>query len=57
LLQHAQKAGSFKKGVGYFLQPPGWSHDGSSKTADQLKRENAVTNMDGSALQHTGTLD
>lgn len=25
--------------LGYLLRPPGWSHDGSSKTATQLQRE------------------
>jgi hypothetical protein len=28
----------------YIFGPPGWSHDGSTKTAKQLRRELAATN-------------
>ncbi|GAC1421373.1 MAG: sterol desaturase family protein [Flavisolibacter sp.] len=30
-------SGSLKNGFNYFIKPPGWSHDGSSKTSKQLK--------------------
>lgn len=32
-------AGSFKNAMNYLIQPPGWSHDGSSKTVKELKKE------------------
>jgi len=40
LFAAAIRSGSFKNGINYFIQPPGWSHDGSSKTAKQLREEN-----------------
>lgn len=30
---------SFSTKVKYIIKPPGWSHDGSSKTADELRKE------------------
>jgi sterol desaturase/sphingolipid hydroxylase (fatty acid hydroxylase superfamily) len=39
LFKKAFHAGSFKNALNYFLKPPGWSHDGSSKTAAELRRE------------------
>jgi sterol desaturase/sphingolipid hydroxylase (fatty acid hydroxylase superfamily) len=33
------RSGSFKSAVNYIIQPPGWSHDGSTKTVRQLKKE------------------
>lgn len=39
LFKKAARAGSFKNGINYFLKPPGWSHDGSSKTTAELRRE------------------
>jgi sterol desaturase/sphingolipid hydroxylase (fatty acid hydroxylase superfamily) len=35
-------SGSFRNAVNYLIQPPGWSHDGSSKTIRQLKKEIAL---------------
>ncbi|HEV8508565.1 MAG TPA: sterol desaturase family protein [Chitinophagaceae bacterium] len=32
-------SGSFRNAVNYLIQPPGWSHDGSTKTVRQLKKE------------------
>ena len=32
-------SGSFRNAVNYLIQPPGWSHDGSTKTLKQLKKE------------------
>jgi len=32
-------SGSFRNAVNYLIQPPGWSHDGSTKTVKQLKKE------------------
>ena len=37
LLGKIFKSGSLKKGLNYLIQPPGWSHDGSSKTTEQLR--------------------
>jgi sterol desaturase/sphingolipid hydroxylase (fatty acid hydroxylase superfamily) len=37
LFDKARKSGNFKNGAGYFFHPPGWSHDGSTKTAAQMK--------------------
>ncbi|HTS43201.1 MAG TPA: sterol desaturase family protein [Puia sp.] len=39
LFRNAIHAGSFKNAINYFIQPPGWSHDGSSKTTRQLIEE------------------
>ncbi|MFI5154458.1 MAG: sterol desaturase family protein, partial [Chitinophagales bacterium] len=38
LFKKAAKAGSVKNAINYFIQPPGWSHDGSSKTVAQMRR-------------------
>ncbi len=35
-----KKSRSWKHIIGYLFQPPGWSHDGSSKTSKQLRKEN-----------------
>ena len=32
-------AGSFKNAMNYIIQPPGWSHNGSTKTTHQLRKE------------------
>jgi sterol desaturase/sphingolipid hydroxylase (fatty acid hydroxylase superfamily) len=37
LFRKAWSSGSIKTGINYFLQPPGWSHDGSSKTVRQMR--------------------
>ena len=34
-----KKKTSFTTKLKYMLMPPGWSHDGSTKTADQLRKE------------------
>ena len=39
LLQAARRSGSGKNALLYFLKPPGWSHDGSSKTVKQMRTE------------------
>src|SRR6185369_626732 len=39
LFKKAFASGSFITGIKYFLKPPGWSHDGSSKTTSELRRE------------------
>lgn len=33
------RSGSFVDALKYFVKPPGWSHDGSSKTTRQLRNE------------------
>jgi sterol desaturase/sphingolipid hydroxylase (fatty acid hydroxylase superfamily) len=38
LFRKAWSSGSLKTGINYFLQPPGWSHDGSSKTVRQMRK-------------------
>lgn len=37
--QDLRKKISWRDKLKYLLMPPGWSHDGSSKTADQLRKE------------------
>lgn len=39
LFAAAIRSGSFKNGFNYFIQPPGWSHDGSSKTVRQMRKK------------------
>ncbi|RYD82528.1 MAG: sterol desaturase family protein [Sphingobacteriales bacterium] len=34
-----RKKTSFRNKIKYLVMPPGWSHDGSSKTANELRRE------------------
>lgn len=37
LWRDIKKAPSFKAKLGYIFQPPGWSHDGSTQTADEMR--------------------
>lgn len=37
LFTKAANCGSVKNAINYFIKPPGWSHDGSTKTAKQMK--------------------
>jgi len=46
LFSKAAHAGSFKNAINYFIQPPGWSHDGSTKTAKQMRREELIINKE-----------
>ena len=39
LFKKALASGSLKNGLHYFIKPPGWSHDGSSKTTAQLRKD------------------
>ena len=39
LFKKAFSSGSLKNGLHYFIKSPGWSHDGSSKTTAQLRKE------------------
>ena len=39
LFKKAYTSGSLKNGLHYFIKPPGWSHDGSSKTTAQLRKD------------------
>jgi sterol desaturase/sphingolipid hydroxylase (fatty acid hydroxylase superfamily) len=39
LFRNALASGSLKNGLLYFIKPPGWSHDGSSKTTAQLRKD------------------
>lgn len=43
LFKKALNSGSVKNGLHYFIKPPGWSHDGSSKTTAQLRKEAKAT--------------
>lgn len=38
LFRQAWHSGSVKNALRYFIQPPGWSHDGSTKTVKELRR-------------------
>ena len=37
LFKKASASGSIKSAVNYFIKPPGWSHDGSSRTVKEMK--------------------
>jgi len=37
LFKRAKAAGSLKNSICYFLKPPGWSHDGSTKTVKEIR--------------------
>jgi sterol desaturase/sphingolipid hydroxylase (fatty acid hydroxylase superfamily) len=39
LVRKAIHSGSLRHGIQYFIKPPGWSHDGSSKTTRELIAE------------------
>jgi sterol desaturase/sphingolipid hydroxylase (fatty acid hydroxylase superfamily) len=39
LFKKAWRSGSIKNAINYFVQPPGWSHDGSTKTVRQMIRD------------------
>ena len=41
IIQDLGKAKTLRQFVGYLLGPPGWSHDGSRKTSQQLRNENS----------------
>lgn len=38
LIKKAFSSGSVKTGLQYFIKPPGWSHDGSSSTVQQMRQ-------------------
>lgn len=42
LFKNASKAGSFKNSLYYAIMPPGWSHDGSTKTVAQMRRSSTA---------------
>lgn len=44
LLKRVATAKSFGKGIQYFLRPPGWSHDGSTKTVKELRSSASAEN-------------
>lgn len=46
LIKKAVASGSFSTAIKYFTKSPGWSHDGTSKTTAQLRKEQAE--FDGS---------
>lgn len=41
LIKKAFSSGSVKTGLQYFIKPPGWSHDGSSSTVQQMRQPTA----------------
>ena len=55
LFKAAIYSGSFKNAINYFIQPPGWSHDGSTKTVREMRKTctGKVTGSDSSALLET----
>jgi hypothetical protein len=42
LVKKARHSGSTKNAIRYFLEPPGWSHDGREKTVVQMRNERAA---------------
>ncbi|MFT3679703.1 MAG: sterol desaturase family protein [Ferruginibacter sp.] len=40
LIRKAYASGSFITGIKYFIKPPGWSHDGTTHTTAELRKEN-----------------
>jgi sterol desaturase/sphingolipid hydroxylase (fatty acid hydroxylase superfamily) len=51
LVAAARRSGSFRNAINYFIKPPGWSHDGSSKTVHEMRREMAETGDSHQALR------
>jgi sterol desaturase/sphingolipid hydroxylase (fatty acid hydroxylase superfamily) len=45
LIHDVKLAPGFKNKLGYLLNPPGWSHDGSSQTARALQREYEIQQL------------
>jgi len=45
LFDTAMRSGSVKNAINYFTRPPGWSHDGSTKTAKQMRKEISGTQI------------
>jgi sterol desaturase/sphingolipid hydroxylase (fatty acid hydroxylase superfamily) len=41
LFRLAVHSGSVENALNYFIQPPGWSHDGSSLTAKEMRKQQA----------------
>lgn len=51
--QDLRKPGPLSQKINYVFQPPGWSHDGSSQTAEQLRQELAQPkDKDRRSTQH-----
>jgi sterol desaturase/sphingolipid hydroxylase (fatty acid hydroxylase superfamily) len=46
LIHDVKLAPGFRNKIGYLLNPPGWSHDGSSQTARVLQREYEKQTLD-----------
>ena len=45
LISDVKHAPGFRNKVGYLLNPPGWSHDGSTQTARVLQREYEIQQL------------
>jgi sterol desaturase/sphingolipid hydroxylase (fatty acid hydroxylase superfamily) len=45
IARDVRRAPSLGAALGYIFAPPGWSHDGSSLTADQLRRRQAAAGV------------
>lgn len=55
LIGAAAGAGSVKTALRYLVKPPGWSHDGSSQTVDELRRLEAIRQSPSApGIQATG---
>ena len=39
LIRSAARSGSLKNAINYFVQPPGWSHDGSTRTVRETRKK------------------
>ncbi len=57
LFKKAWSSGSPKHFFNYFIQPPGWSHDGSSYTVRQMRRKASSTRPQASSMVVTGFSD
>ena len=42
ICKDVKSAPNLKNKLGYIFMPPGWSHDGRSKTSDQLRTEEGI---------------
>jgi sterol desaturase/sphingolipid hydroxylase (fatty acid hydroxylase superfamily) len=45
LMHDVKRAPGFKNKIGYLLNPPGWSHDGSTQTARVMQREYEIQHI------------
>lgn len=51
LFKTAMHSGSLRNAVNYFIQPPGWSHDGSTRTVKQIRSSTTPVEVHSESLQ------